>query len=191
MNIYFVTGNKGKIETAEVELSPLGIDVIQWNKIEFSEPRTYDLNEIAISKAKQAFDVLQKPLMVLDAGFYMHRWVDFPGPFTNHALKTLGLDGIMKLVEKEDRGCEFRNALAYIDDSLDEPKIFYVTIKGIIGEKIGPDNPERTGWSVLHKIFVPDGFDKPLSEMNNEEYSIYRKNRQPIYSQFGEWLKNR
>ncbi|MBU0899109.1 MAG: hypothetical protein KJ613_04815 [Nanoarchaeota archaeon] len=188
MMIYFVTGNKGKVETAKAELSPLGIEVVHYDSIEFSEPRSYDLNEIAKSKANQAFNVLQKPLMVLDAGFYINRWGDFPGPFTNHIIETLDLKGIMKLLENEKRDCEFRNALAYMDDTLDEPKVFYSSIKGIVSEGIGSDNPKRIGWSVLHKIFIPEGFDKPLSEMNSEEYAIYRKNRQPIYSSFGEWL---
>jgi len=188
MKTYFVTGNKGKVETANIELSPLGINVVQYDKIDFSEPRSYSLNEIAISKARQAFDVLQKPLMVLDAGFYINRWDNFPGPFTNHVIETLGLEGIMKLLEGEERECEFRNALVYIDNLLDEPKIFYSSIKGSVNKKIGLDNPERSGWSVLHKIFIPEGFNRPLSEMNKDEYSAYRISRQPIYTNFGEWL---
>ena len=189
MNIYFATKNEGKVATAQTELSDFNIQFVH-HPINFSEPRSYDLNKIASEKAMQALSYLHAPLIAVDAGFYIDRWPDFPGPFTNHVLETLGLEGIMKLVEQEEHGCEFRHVVAYIDSTFNKPKNFPSIERGKIHKEIGKPRPEGKGWSELNRIFVPDGWDKPVSELSENEYEEYKVNRPPIYKKFGEWVVN-
>ena len=191
MKIYFVTGNKGKYIGAQSELSEFNIQLEQ-KPFETPEPRSYDLKEIARDKALFAYGIVKEPLIVLDAGFYLHKWRDFPGPFTNHALHGLGIEGLMKLVEGNNRDCEFRNVLAYIDKKHKEPVFFYSNIYGTVPETPRGGAHERQ-WSELHAIFVPKGFSKTLAEMNDEEYGNYkmwRVAKHPIFREFGVWLTN-
>ena len=189
MKICFVTGNRGKYIGAKAELEEFDIQLEQV-ALETPEPRSYDLREIAKDKALFAYERVGEPLIVLDAGFYLNRWKDFPGPFTNHALHGLGIEGIMKLLEGEERGCEFRNALAYIDREHAGPVYFENKIPGTVpGTPRG--GPHERQWSELHTIFIPSGFEKTLAEMSDNEYAEYRRwraSKRPIFRQFGEWL---
>lgn len=192
MKIYFVTGNTGKVISARDELSEFGIQVEQ-KEIDIPEPRTYDIKEIAREKAMLAYAKVGKPLIVLDSGFYLNAWKDYPGPFTNHAIRGLGIRGILKLVDGEDRGCMFRNVAAYMDETHAEPVFFENSIRGIVSDQPRGEPRERQ-WSPLHTIFIPGEFEKTLAEMNEEEYGEYRKWRvenYPIFSEFGKWLKDR
>ncbi|MBU2519632.1 MAG: hypothetical protein KKB03_00110 [Nanoarchaeota archaeon] len=192
MEMFFVTGNKGKYVTAKAELSEFNIQLIQ-KSIEIPEPRTYDIREIAREKALLAYKTLKKPLIVLDAGFYLKRWKDFPGPFTNHAIRGLGIEGILKLIEGEERLCEFRNVLAFIDENHIEPIFFESNIGGTVPEQSRGGSHERQ-WSKLHTIFIPEGFEKTLAEMNDAEYEEYNKwrvGKAPIFRNFGVWLTDK
>jgi len=192
MEICFVTGNSGKFLTAQKELSEFDIQLVQKN-IEIPEPRSYDIREIAREKVVKAYNALKKPLIVHDAGFYLKRWKDFPGPFTNHALQGLGLEGLLKLIEGEDRSCKFRNVLAYIDGNLKEPVFFESNIEGTASEQPRGGSHKRS-WSELHSIFIPEAFNKTLAEMTDEEFEEYmswRVTKEPIFRNFGIWMRDR
>ncbi|MFH1445100.1 MAG: non-canonical purine NTP pyrophosphatase [Nanoarchaeota archaeon] len=192
MEIFFVTGNNGKFLTAQKELSEFNIQLVQ-KDIDIPEPRSYDIMEIAREKAIKAYEILKKPLIVHDAGFYLKKWKDFPGPFTNHALQGLGLEGLLKLIEGEDRSCKFKNVLAYIDGSLKEPIFFESNINGTASEQSRGSSHKRS-WSKLHSIFIPETFNKTLAEMTDKEYDEYmswRVQKEPIFRDFGLWLKDK
>ena len=131
--VYFATRNKGKVDSLRSFLSKYGIEVIQ---VPFSirEPRTDDLEEIARQKVLTAYEKIGKACIALDSGFYIHSLNGFPKTYVNFVLKTIGIEGILKLVEGKERKCEFRNCLAYMDDSLEEPKFFKLKVRGSLSE---------------------------------------------------------
>jgi diadenosine tetraphosphate (Ap4A) HIT family hydrolase len=79
----------------------------------------------------------------------------------------------LKLVERKDRSCEFQECLAYLDNSIGAPKLFIAQVKGIVAECIRGENHPQL-WSRLGQIFVPENYEKTLSEMTEEEYSHWR-----------------
>jgi len=94
--IIFVTSNQGKYSSAKNFLNKYKIKVIQ-KSLEVPEPRG-PLEEIAIYKARYAFKILKKPLITMDAGFFIHSLRSFPKMFTNFVLDTIGVEGVIKLL---------------------------------------------------------------------------------------------
>lgn len=168
--IIFVTHNKGKVKSAEEYFKNLKISTYDF---ELDEPRSDDLKEIATAKVKQAYEVVGKPCMALDSGFFIEELNGFPKAFVNFSLDTIGIDGILKLMEgKENRECKFQECLAYFDGK--EIRYFYGEHPGNLAyERQGIDREEK--WSELWYVFKPKGFDKTLAEMNEEERESRRK----------------
>lgn len=184
--IVFVTHNTGKIKSAEKCFKNLKFITY---KYELDEPRSDDIQEIAKSKVMQAYKIVNRPCIALDTDFRIDELNGFPRAFVNFSLDTIGIDGILKLMEnKENRSCAFNECLAYHDGN--EIHYFYGKHPGNLSYKIqGLDRKEK--WSDLWYIFKPKGFEKTLAEMNEEE----RENRKKVddsYSaleKFAEWYE--
>lgn len=111
--IVFVTHNKGKAKSAEKHFKNLKISTYEF---ELDEPRSDDIKEIATAKVKQAYKVVKKPCMAMDTDFRIEELNGFPRAFVNFSLETVGINGILKLMEdKENRKCAFNECLAYFD----------------------------------------------------------------------------
>lgn len=184
--IVFVTHNKGKAKSAEKYFKNLKISTYDF---ELDEPRSDDLKEIATAKVKQAYQVVGKPCIALDTGFFIDELNGFPRAFVNFSLDTIGIDGFLKLMQgKENRSCKFDECLAYFDGK--EIHYFYGYHPGNLAYKVQGEN-RKEKWSDLWYIFKPKGFDKTLAEMTTEE----RENRRKIdgsYSameKFAEWFE--
>ena len=111
--IIFVTHNTGKIKSAEKYFKNLKFKTY---KYELDEPRSDDIKEIATAKVKQAYEIVKRPCIALDTDFRIEELNGFPRAFVNFALETIGINGILKLMEnKENRSCAFNECLAYHD----------------------------------------------------------------------------
>ena len=105
--IVFVTHNKGKAKSAERYFKHIKFTTYDF---ELDEPRSDDLKEIATAKVKQAYQIVQKPCIALDTGFYIDELNGIPKAFVNFALEIIGITGILKLMEgKENRKCRFQD----------------------------------------------------------------------------------
>ncbi|MGI6324665.1 MAG: non-canonical purine NTP pyrophosphatase [Bacilli bacterium] len=98
--IVFVTSNLGKIKSAQKYFDT--VELIPYN-YKLSELRSDDIEEIAINKVKQAYAIVRKPCIALDAGFYIDKLNGFPRSYVNFALETLGVEGILKLRLKQNK----------------------------------------------------------------------------------------
>ncbi len=111
--IVFVTHNTGKIKSAEKHFKNLKFKTFNY---ELDEPRSDDIKEIATAKVKQAYDLVKRPCIALDTDFRIDELNGFPRAFVNFSLDTIGIDGILKLMEgKKNRKCAFNECLAYYD----------------------------------------------------------------------------
>ena len=184
--IVFVTHNKGKAKSAEKYFNNLRISTYDF---ELDEPRSEDIKEIATAKVKQAYNIVKKPCIALDTGFFIEELNGFPSAFVNFALDTIGIEGILKLMSGiENRKCKFEECLAYYDGN--EIKYFYGKHPGNLAYEVqGKDREEK--WSDLWYIFKPEGFNKTLAEMNSNE----RENRRKIdgsiqaMQEFAKWYE--
>lgn len=184
--IIFVTTNKGKIASAQeylkaTKLIPYNADLI--------EPRSDNIKEIAREKVIQAYNIVKEPCIALDAGFFIRSLNGFPRAYVNHALDTIGIEGILKLVEdKDDKECEFRSCLAYYDG--ENMEFFESKSCGIISDSIrGLDSNKK--WSDLWYIFIPDHFKKTLAEFTEEDFDLHQKLKEDsAIKKFAHWYEN-
>lgn len=171
MALYFVTGNPGKLLEAQRALGRFGVEV-RGAKADFDEPRSDDLAQIARAKVRQA--AAQKapaPFFVQDAGFFIDALRGFPGTNVNFVLRTIGVEGIAKLMAGEqDRRCRFRQCVAYWDG--EEIRLFSSETAGSVAQALrGGDRPEQK--SPLWRLFIPDGAEKTTAEFTQEELNAF------------------
>lgn len=168
--IVFVTHNQGKAKSAQKYLKDIQFTTYDF---ELDEPRSDDLKEIATAKVKQAYEIVQKPCLALDTGFFIDSLNGFPKTFVNFALDTIGVTGILKLMENEpNRSCRFEECLAYFDGT--QIRYFYGRHPGNLTYQMEGQNREEK-WSDLWYIFKPNHFDKTLAQMSEAEREERRK----------------
>lgn len=183
--IVFVTHNRGKIETATRELKGVNFRVYEYD---LEEPRSDGIAEISKAKVLEAYKLVGVPCISLDSGFFIESLNGFPRAFVNFALDTIGIDGILKLMEGEkNRKCYFKECLSYFDGSTLNQ--FFGKTEGTLACEIaGSDSKMK--WSDLWYIFIPKNYDKTLAQMSPAE-RIQRENerKDDSYSSFSVFAK--
>lgn len=183
--LYYVTGNAGKFEEVKnfIDRANLNINLKQID-IDLPEMQTLDQKAIALDKAKQAWQLVQKPLLVDDAGIYFEAYHRFPGSLTKFVYQGIGFKGIFKLLE-EDHRAYFLIYLVYIDGP-DSYKIFEVRCDGKIVE---PGELSAHPSLPFDDIFVPVGIDKTYAQLRRTpEIDLYNY-RIHAMQQFVSWSK--
>ena len=162
--IVFVTHNKGKIESAKKQLKDVNFKIYEY---ELEEPRSDDIKYISKYKVMEAFKLVKKPCISLDCGFWIDELDGFPRAFVNFALDTIGIKGILKLMDgKENRSCRFTECLSYYDGK--DLHQFMGKHEGTLSKQVlGNDTDKK--WSDLWYIYEPYGYDKTLAQMKDEE----------------------
>lgn len=184
--IIFVTHNKGKVASAQKFFKNTKVDVYSF---ELNEPRSDDMKEIVTAKVKQAYDIVKKPCIAQDTGFFIDALNGFPKCFVNFTLETLGIEGVLKLMNGiQNRKCAFKECLAYYDGK--EIKYFDGNHDGELSEEIlGVDKNEK--WSDLWYIFKPYGYNLTLAEMSSMERDNRKIDEHNISSmkKFADWFE--
>ena len=180
--VVFVTHNKGKIESAKRYLKDVEFEFFDY---ELDEPRSDDITFISKYKVMEAYKLVNKPCISMDSGFWIDELEGFPRAFVNFALDTIGIEGILKLMEgKENRSCRFTECLSYYDGK--ELHQFMGKHEGFLSESIlGKDTDKK--WSDLWYIYKPYGYEKTLAEMTDEERNT--RTRFESIDSFGEFAK--
>ena len=155
--IYFVTSNKGKL----IEAQGIFDDVIQRN-IGYTEIQTDMLEDVVVFGMKEVVARLQGPVMIEDAGLFIEALKGFPGVYSAYVQKTIGNEGILKLMENvEERRAYFRSVVGYVELGIDP-----VMFSGEVHGSIGFEQRGSKGFG-YDPIFYID--DKSLGEMDIEE----------------------
>ena len=186
--IIFVTTNKGKIASAQHYFEKNDVTLIAYNH-ELIEPRSEDIQEIAKSKVLQAYEIVQKPCIALDSGFFIKSLNGFPKAYVNFALESIGVKGILKLMQEiEDRECFFEECLAYYDGV--EIKYFFSRHEGTLSEQI-KEIENKKMWSELWSIFIPEGFNKTMAEFEEAEHAHMREESVSSIKKFADWYETK
>jgi len=181
---FFATGNDHKIEEAKAAVSQFGIGIKkmdEFRKVEIQHP---DLSEIASSALAVIVSQTDKPVFVEDSGLFVHQLNGFPGPYSSFTFETLGIDGILKLLEdSKSRKAEFRSAVAFgMNGKL--LANFTSATEGTI--QMQPRGKNGFGFD---PIFVPMWTSKTFAEMELKEKTIY-SHRAKAISKLALWYLN-
>ena len=126
--IYFVTSNRGKFAEAREIFEDL-----EMRNIGYTEIQADTLEEVADFGIREVARKLEGPVMIEDAGLFIHALKGFPGVYSAYVQKTVGNQGILKLMSEEtDRRAFFRSVVAYAEPGL-EPVAFEGEVHGHIG----------------------------------------------------------
>jgi non-canonical purine NTP pyrophosphatase (RdgB/HAM1 family) len=125
----FITGNADK--HAEVERI-LGRPLIR-ESFSLEEIQAIELEPVIRHKARQAFAVLGRPVLVEDTGLAFAAWNGLPGALIKWFLTSLGAEGICRLLQHEpNRAATATTAFAYYDGAA--LRIFSGAVQGSFAE---------------------------------------------------------
>ncbi len=190
MDVFFVTSNRIKFGIAKRTLSRYGIRLRQ-RKLDFIEPQTFSIDEVAVEKARQAMKRIRDRFIVDDSGFQIDALRGFPGALTKDVHRLLGDGCFMKLLKgEEDRGALYVNVLVFGDSATGELRLFHTFVKGAIAMR--PAGDRRIGWAI-DRIFIPSGGRKTLAQFSDREWAVFweRFSRNMHYNRFGMWARRR
>lgn len=181
MTLAFVTSNKNKFEEAEKVAKEYGIE-IEHRNIAYIEIQADSLVEVVKPSAQQAYKIAGQPCFVEDAGLFISSLGGFPGPYSSYVFKTIGNQGILRLMEDlEDRRAEFRSAVGFCGSN-SEPEVFQGKVTGTITKE------ERGSKGFGYDpIFMPDrGEGGTFAEMAMEMKNLL-SHRADAIEKFVKW----
>jgi len=183
VRVRFVTRNKHKVLEASAVLARYDIEVVQAQRSKV-EIQSASLEEV-VRYALRSLKPESEPIVVEDAGLFIHRLNGFPGPYSSFVYKTIGIEGVLKLMEGvEDREASFASVVGILTPSGEVRLFSGVTKGGIATESRG-----SKGFG-FDPIFIPEGCDKTFAEMSIEEKNAL-SHRAKAFMKLGEWLTNK
>lgn len=191
MKILYGTGNKGKVDAMKKIIKSHGFNAelytlkdIGFNKEIIENGKTFEENsEIKANAIKEFCDennIKDKIIITDDAGLCVDKLNGEPGVYTaryagDNPTQEENLEKILKNMEKyqnmEDRTCKFICVLTAILPTGEK-----FTARGECKGKIAL-SPGRLGGLTYGPIFIPYGFDKPMGDMEEEEYTSVHNHR--------------
>lgn len=185
MDLIFATRNRHKFEEVKEMASVYGIK-LKMHRGPYEEIQSDKLGEIAKHSAVVACTALKRSCFVEDAGLFVKALRGFPGPYSSYVFKTIGNNGLLKLMAGEgDRRAEFRSAVAYCEPG-SRPIVFYGNVKGHIARA-----SRGSGGFGFDPIFIPIGGDgRTFAEMSIEEKNRF-SHRAKAFEKFLKWYIQR
>ena len=169
----FVTGNPNKLREAQ---EILGIQMEQVEVDHLHEIQTNDIRQLVEHKVTQAWKALKCPVLVEDSGLVFTAWNGLPGALVKWFEKSVGCEGMLKMLESFDNRQAVAVCLAAVYDGetmiLGEGRV-----PGTIAREIR--GSQGFGWDV---IFIPDGETRTYAEMTPEEKNAKSHRRQAFES---------
>ena len=163
MDLIYATTNKHKLAGAKQALAGTNINLITPDGVlpDVPEIQSDDQAAVSVDKALKYYELLKRPLVVMDSGLFIDELNGFPGVYTKYALDTIGIDRIIQLLGGAARAYTQRT-ITYFDDN--EPQTFTLKLHGALLKE-----PRGNNGRNYDKYFLPDGKNKTLAEMASEE----------------------
>ncbi len=191
MSLAYMTTNRGKY----LRVQKLGIEnnlEIEEYVDEIDELEVSDVSEVSKDKAIKAYNKLLKPVFVEDSGFYINGYPNkknYPGTLVKRSGISTNIEQLLETMkEVENRDCEFISCVTYYDG--EEIKQFISSSKGVLTTEIRGEITENAR-SRLWQVFIPEGYEKTLAEMTDEERKRRSAKTNSAFQQFIDWYVNK
>ena len=147
--IFFVSTNIHKYyeikSILQNRITDLNFNFYKQNLIEIQDDK---IEKIAIEKAKSAYNMVQRPIIIEDDGLFINSLNGFPGQYSSYVFRSIGNRGILRLLKgNKDRSAFFKSIIVYSNGNI--AKAFSGQINGNISSTITDD-----GWG-YDPIFIP------------------------------------
>lgn len=178
--LHYITSNPDKVRVAKKYLEEFGIHVEQ-KHLDLTEIQSESIEEIALHKARQAYEKCNHPLFVMDAGWYIPSLNGFPGPYMKYVNDWFSSDNLLALMkDKADRSILYKEVFYYIDEN--ETKQF-------IGEKSGKILHKPEGEGILSwKIISLRSDGKSIAQAWKEK--AHPVDSYTLWEEFATWYNN-
>ncbi len=169
--LYFATSNAAKFNEIKQYLSKLNSSIeLEQYSIDIPEQQCLDVHSVAQNKARYAYSILKKPLLVDDEGLYLKSYNQFPGALLKFVHQGIGLAGIYKLAQ-DNPAAYFKGSLVYITDY----ENIYTFEGTCYGKIIDPQNITNKVPTCCADIFIPESYNKTYSELKTDaNFATYR-----------------
>lgn len=169
-NVVYVTGNENK---ARYFTKLIGLDIAH-QPADVDEIQSLDQAEVVTAKAREAYKILNRPVLIEDTSLRLACMNRLPGTFIKWFIEEIGLEKICRLADADpDRRATASCIYAFYDG--DELKLFTGMSDGKIPEH--PRGDAGFGWN---PVFIPDGYDQTLGEMDDKTFTSEYLKIKPI-----------
>lgn len=181
VEICFITSNRHKYEEVRDIANKFAIKLEYCGDIKLEFQGT-DIEEISTRSAMLAYVYLNRPVLVEDAGLFIEALNGFPGPYSSYVYKTIGINGILKLLSGVSNRRAYFKSVATI--ALKNRLLLGV---GIVYGEITHE-PRGTRGFGFDPIFRPEGRERTFAEMNLEEKNQISHRARAVTEVFREYL---
>ncbi len=184
--VFFATNNINKFNEARKVLGEYGI-AAGMLRVKNLEVQSDSLEEIARASVADAFERCHLPIIVEDAGLFIEALSGFPGPYAAYVYKTIGNDGLLKLMRDiENRKARFQSVITYLSAKTGSPICFGGEVAGeIVEEERRKDRESGFGFD---PIFKPVNSARTFAEMDTAEKNKC-SHRARALRKFAEWYR--
>lgn len=162
----FVTGNAGKVAELQAQMRLRGI-LVEQDKRGYPEIQADTLRAVAEAGAHHLLSAgLKPPFLLEDSGLFVAALRGWPGVYSRHALDTVGIPGLLRLmggVELEMRSATFQACLVYVDA---QRRLH--AFEGACPGRIA-DQPAGSGGFGFDPVFIPRGNDRAFAALPAKE----------------------
>jgi XTP/dITP diphosphohydrolase len=138
MIVTFVTSNPDKLSEVRRIFAEYGI-AVRWSRRSLPEPQCDRLEGVVAAK----LDAAARPgraVVVEDSGLFLDGADGFPGVYSRYVYDTIGLDGVLRLLQGRSRTARFRTVAGF--------RLGRTTLLGV-GEVRGSIAPRRRTFAEL------------------------------------------
>jgi len=133
-------------------------------RLSYPEIQADTLEETIVPGLEWLAERYAGPLMIDDSGLFVDALKGFPGVYSSYVYRTLGCEGILRLMEGvDDRSARFECCIGFLRPG-EKPFIAKGVAKGTISNDM-----RGTGGFGYDPVFVPEGYTRTYAEMDVEE----------------------
>jgi len=123
----FITQNRGKAAELQAKAREFGLEVVQVNA-SYPELQADTLAEVVRHGLRYCKEKFPPPFIIEDSGLFIDDLNGFPGPYSSYVHKTIGNNGVVKLIG-EGRSARFESV---VGSHCRDFRLFYGRVEGRI-----------------------------------------------------------
>lgn len=182
--INYITGNQSKFDEAKEIFKNKDIDLIK-KDLKIEEIKSLDQKKVIIDKARKAYNILKKPLIIDDVGIYFNAYNNFPGTYTRFLYEAIGYDGIKKLLKDKGNSAYFKILICYKDKDAE------MVFEGVLNGRIIENKSDVINKNFQYdSIFIPESYEIPLSEIALEKRAEF-SHRKIAIDKLIKWINDK